>query len=100
MKTGFFPGKAAPFLLLVLAAGCGGRDDSPLDLGERQGGVISADFQTLDDYLDHPTVQLLLENMPRHLGAETPEVAGTYYAYGGVVDSTNPGSVSGDSLAS
>ena len=100
MKTGFFPGKAVPFLLLVLAAGCGGRDDSPLDLGERQGGVISADFQAISDYLDHPTVQLLLENMPRHLGAEPPEVAGTYDAFGGVVDSTIPGSVSGDSMAS
>ena len=58
MKTGFFQEKAVPFLLLALAAGCGGKDSSPLDLGERQGGVVSADFQTLDDYLDHPTVQM------------------------------------------
>ena len=41
MKTGFFQGKAVPFLLLALAGGCGGKDSSPLDLGERQGGVVN-----------------------------------------------------------
>ena len=100
MKTGFFQGKVVPFLLLALAAGCSSKDSSPLDLGERQGGVVSADFQTLDDYLDHPTVQLLLDNMPSHTGSSPPEIAGTYDAFGGVIDSTIPGSEIGDSMAS
>lgn len=101
MKTNFFPGKAAPFLLIVLTAGCGARDSSPLDLGERQGGVVNADFQTLDDYLDHPTVQLLFDElgMPQHLGNVPPQVDGTYEAFGGVVDSTIPDSLIGDSMA-
>lgn len=100
MMTGFFRAKTAPILLLVLTAGCGGSDRSPLDLGERQGGVVSADFQAFDDYLDHPTVQMILDNIPRHTGANPPEVAGTYDAFGGVVDSTIAGTDIGDSTAS
>ena len=42
----------------------------------------------------------LLENMPRNTGNSPPEIAGTYDAFGGVVNSTIPGSVSGDSMAS
>ena len=102
MKTDFFRGKAVPFLLLVLAVGCGARDSSPLDLTERQGGVVSADFQTLDDYLDHPTVQLLFEEMDRHQTLDplqVPQIDGTYAAYGGVVDSTIPDSLIGDSMS-
>ncbi len=101
MKTRFFPAPVALSLLLALLAGCSSSDpDNPFDLGSRSGGVVSADFQSIDDYLDHPTVQLLLENMPRNTGDTPPEIAGTYDSFGGVVDSTIPGSATGDSMAS
>ncbi|MFP6738305.1 MAG: hypothetical protein VCD34_06150 [Planctomycetota bacterium] len=101
MKIRSFPGQAALSLLLALVVGCSsGGHDNPFDLGSRSGGVVSADFQSIDDYLDHPTVQLLLENMPRNTGNAAPEIAGTYDAFGGVVDSTIPGSSTGDSTAS
>ena len=108
MKKRTFPGKAVISLLLVLAVGCssGGDDDDIedvndlFDLGSRSGGVVNADFQSIDDYLDHPTVQLLLENMPRNTGNSPPEIAGTYDAFGDLIDSTIPGSDTGDSTAS
>ena len=105
MKIGFFRGRTALSLFLLFAAGCGGSGEGyyypdPFDLGDPQGGVVIADFQSLDDYLDHPTVQLLLDNMPGHLGNNPPAIAGTYSATGYVLDSTIPGSLSGNSLDS
>jgi len=97
----------AVVLILVLfvsfSSGCksgGGSDDggNPFGLGKATGGVFVVDFQTLQDFLDHPTGQLILANMPRHLGNTPPNVEGTYEAWGEVADSTIPGSEIADKI--
>ncbi len=68
------------------------------DVGAAQGGVTASAFQTLADYLNHPTVQLLLDHMNTWIGDTPPEVAGTYDAFGGIADTTIPGTDIGDAV--
>lgn len=68
------------------------------DLGRREGGVSAGRFQSLNDYFNHPTVSLLIDNMPIHDGSLPPDVNGTYDAFGGIADTTIPGSEIGDAV--
>jgi hypothetical protein len=84
----------AVLVVLAAAPGCGrggGRRRNPFDLGRAEGGVVIADFQTLEDYLDHPTVQRILANMHWFDGNTPPDIAGTYFACGVIVATTIPG---------
>jgi len=90
-------------LTMIFSSGCkrgSSKGSNPFDLGKAEGGTLVVDFATLQDFLDHPTVQLLLANMPRHEGNTPPNVEGTYDAFGGIVDTTIPGSEIGDSVIS
>jgi len=95
---------ATVLLAITSSTGCskgkGRRPANPFDLGNAVGGVVVAAFQTLEDYLDHPTVQLLLDYMDVHEGTEPPDVSGTYDAFGGIADSTIPGNDIGDAVTS
>lgn len=95
---------AAALLAVTGSTGChkkkSDKGANPFGLGLANGGVVVADFQTLQDFLDHPTVQLLLANMTVHDGANPPDISGTYDGFGVIADSTIPGNDLGDAVTS
>jgi hypothetical protein len=85
-------------LLLCFEAGCRRRTptvDGRFQIGFAQGGVSAKTFQSIADYLEHPAVQLLFANMPRHTGSAPPAVAGTYDAFGEITATSVPGTFVG-----
>lgn len=83
-------------LLVALGAMWAGCDDDHhhhhdgFDIGQPEGGISAARFDSLNDYLSHPTVKLILDNMPRHRGSSPRDVSGTYDFAGEVIASNFP----------
>ena len=90
----------AAVVFAAVGSGCSDSCDScesdPYGIGLPEGGVSSATFQSLADYHAHPTVGLILQNMPREPGATPPDIAGTYDYLGEVTATTFPGNLVGD----
>jgi hypothetical protein len=97
-----FLGAAALALAVLPGAGCSDSHHHrrpAFDIGLAQGGVSAASFTTLSDYISHPTVQLILQNMPRHVGAAPRDVSGSYDFLGEVIATSYPGSLTGDQVS-
>lgn len=80
----------------LLSAGCDS-DKTQVTLIQ-EAGVSSADFQSIADYLANPTVQEILESVPRYEGGAAPDVSGRYDAVGQVAGTTIPSVRPGDSF--
>ncbi|MBN1444129.1 MAG: hypothetical protein JXA90_15570, partial [Planctomycetes bacterium] len=63
-----------------------------------ESGRSAADFQSIADYLADPTVQVILDYVPRHNGPQAPDVRGTFEATGQVVATSIPGGRVGDAF--
>jgi hypothetical protein len=63
-------------------------------------GVVASDFQSLADYFDNPTVERILDHMPRHGGSTPPDVSGGYVASGTITVADMPGAEPGGPVVS
>ncbi len=58
--------------------------------------TFAGDFQSIADYLEDPTVRVLLRNMPRNTGNLPPDVEGQFESEGEIRATSIPGSRRGD----